>query len=227
MVQFNEVSDHKAPWDAQGFDSDWNCTGTVIQYNYSHDNYGGLVLVCNDGTADASFNVGNLGTIVRYNVSIGDGVRPKPTRAGMFSPAVHLAGPVKDSHITRNIIHANRKPAADIDRTMITLDSWGGYPDSTFIGGNIFYTSESSRFQLTESTHNFFEGNYFLGRFEKLPEDGKACQLTDIYQQEVLAKDENGYQGLALLMDTVEVAGAKGIFVNKEAIENFFSRLEK
>lgn len=56
--------------------------GTVIQYNYSHDNYGGLVLVCNDGTADASFNVGNLGTIVRYNVSIGDGVRPEPTRAG-------------------------------------------------------------------------------------------------------------------------------------------------
>lgn len=54
LVQFNEVSGHKAPWDAQGFDSDWNCRGTVIQYNYSHDNYGGLVLVCNDGTADAS-----------------------------------------------------------------------------------------------------------------------------------------------------------------------------
>ena len=95
------------------------------------------MLVCNDGTADASFNVGNLGTIVRYNVSIGDGVRPEPTRAGMFSPAVHLAGPVKDSRITRNIIHVNRKPAADIDRTMITLDSWGGYPDSTFISGNL------------------------------------------------------------------------------------------
>ena len=225
--QFNEVSGHKAPWDAQGFDSDWNCRGTVIQYNYSHDNYGGLVLVCNDGTADASFNVGNLGTIVRYNVSIGDGVRPEPTRAGMFSPAVHLAGPVKDSRITRNIIHVNRKPAADIDRTMITLDSWGGYPDSTFISGNIFYAPESSRFQLTESTHNFFEGNYYLGRFEKLPEDGKACQSAEIYQKEVLAKDENGYQGLALLMDTVEVTGVKGVFVNKEAIENFFSRLEK
>ena len=59
----------------------------------------------------------------------------------MFSPAVHLAGPVKDSRITRNIIHVNRKPAADIDRTMITLDSWGGYPDSTFISGNIFLCS--------------------------------------------------------------------------------------
>ena len=67
----------------------------------------------------------------------------------------------------------------------------------------------------------------YLGRFEKLPEDGKACQSAEIYQQEVLAKDENGYQGLALLMDTVEVTGVKGVFVNKEAIENFFSRLEK
>ncbi len=47
-------------------------------------------------------------------MSIGDGVRPEPTRAGMFSPAVHLAGPVKDSRITRNIIHVNRKPAADM-----------------------------------------------------------------------------------------------------------------
>ena len=32
----------------------------------------------------------------------------------------------------------------DIDRTMITLDSWGGYPDSTFISRNIFYAPESS-----------------------------------------------------------------------------------
>ena len=29
------------------------------------------------------------------------------------------------------------------------------------------------------------------------------------------------------MLDTVEVTGVKGVFVNKEAIENFFSRLEK
>ncbi|UCF52050.1 MAG: hypothetical protein JSV48_22540, partial [Bradyrhizobium sp.] len=32
VIQFNEVSDHKAPWDAQGFDSGWNCRNTLIQY---------------------------------------------------------------------------------------------------------------------------------------------------------------------------------------------------
>ncbi len=42
IIQYNEVSDHKAPWDAQGFDSDWNCRNTLIQYNYSHDNEGGF-----------------------------------------------------------------------------------------------------------------------------------------------------------------------------------------
>ncbi len=221
LVQFNEVSDHKAPWDAQGFDSDWNCTGTVIQYNYSHDNYGGLVLICNDGTASKSFNVGNLGTIVRYNVSIGDGVRPKPTRAGMFSPAIHLAGPVKNSRITHNIIHVNRKPMENIDRTMVTLDSWGGYPDSTFFDGNIFYTPEVSRFTTTESTHNFFRGNYYLGKFKNLPEDSEMRQASDIYRDKVVSVDENGYRGLALLMDTLEVAGTKGVFVNKEKVKTF------
>lgn len=227
VIQYNEVSGHKAPWDAQGFDSDWNCTGTVIQYNYSHDNYGGLVLVCNDGTASPSFNRGNTGTVVRYNISIGDGVRPGPTRAGMFSPGIHLAGPVKDSRIMHNIIHMNRKPSADIDRTMITLDSWGGYPDSTFISGNVFYTPEKSGFRFTESTHNFFDGNYYIGKFEQLPEDRQARRMADTYRKEVLDKDENGYAALALLMDTVEVAGSKGLFVNKEAIERFFRSLEE
>lgn len=226
IIQFNEVSDHKAPWDAQGFDSDWNCTGTVIQYNYSHDNYGGLALVCNDGGADKSFNAGNVGTLVRYNVSIGDGVRPKTTRAGMFSPGIHLAGPVKNSRITHNILHVNRKPSSDIDRTMITLDSWGGYPDSTFVSENIFYAPEGSRINMTESTNNFFDGNYYVGRFEKLPEDSKARLTSGTYFKEVVEKDANGYQGLAMLMDTVEVSGAKGVFVNKEAIEKFFHRLE-
>ena len=225
VIQFNEVSGHKAPWDAQGFDSDWNCTGTVIRYNYSHDNYGGLALICNDGNASKSFNAGNLGTVVRYNVSIGDGIRPKPTRSGMFSPAVHLAGPVKDTHITRNIICLKRKPTPETDRTMITLDSWGGYPDSTFIGENIFCAPEVSRFNVTQSTRNFFEGNYYIGKFEKLPPDDKAHFTFDAHCPEV--SDRDGYKGLMSLMDTVEVAGAKGVFVNKKAIEEFFDRVSR
>lgn len=227
LIQFNEVSDHKAPWDAQGFDSDWNCTGTVIQYNYSHDNYGGMVLVCNSGESPASFNIGNVGTKIHYNVSINDGIRPRLTRIGMFSPIIHVAGPVKNTHIRRNIMHVNKKPAVDIDRTMMTLDSWGGYSDSTFVSENIFYTPEESCFNLTESKNNFFDGNYYLGRFKTLPEDRKARLASDIYMNKVVVMDGLGFRGLEQLMDTVKVAGKKGLFVNKEAIERFFKQISE
>ncbi|WP_259300774.1 right-handed parallel beta-helix repeat-containing protein [Phocaeicola plebeius] len=30
IIQYNEVWGHKAPWDAQGFDSDYNCQNTLI-----------------------------------------------------------------------------------------------------------------------------------------------------------------------------------------------------
>ncbi|MGV3640495.1 MAG: right-handed parallel beta-helix repeat-containing protein, partial [Adhaeribacter sp.] len=46
LVQYNEVAYYAGPWDSQGFDSDWNCRNSVFQYNYSHDNDGGFMLVC-------------------------------------------------------------------------------------------------------------------------------------------------------------------------------------
>lgn len=228
VIQFNEVSDHKAPWDAQGFDSDWNCIGTIIQYNYSHDNDGGMVLICNDGGASKTFSAGNEGTIVRYNVSINDGRRTRSTRVGMFSPNIHLAGPVKNSKIVHNIIHVNEKQEKNVDRTMVTLDSWGGYPDSTFIEGNIFFTAETSRFQFTKSTNNYIEGNYYLGDFNEFPADQKAYRSSSNYMKEVLDKDRNGYKGLASLMDSVQIAAeVKGAFVNKNLIESFFLRIKE
>lgn len=226
LIQFNEVSGHKAPWDAQGFDSDWNCTGTVIQYNYSHDNYGGLVLICNNGGSPASFSAGNVGTVVRYNISINDGLRPKPTRAGMFSPGIHAGGPVKNTRIFRNIIHQNRKPAQDIDRTMLTFDSWGGYPDSTEVSENVFYAPEESGFNLTKSTRNFFRGNYYLGRYRTLPADERAMRSSAFYREKVVEADETGFRGLAPLLDSSrKVCGQEGSFVNKAAIEKFFDEL--
>lgn len=228
LIQFNEVSDHKAPWDAQGFDSDWNCRGTVIQYNYSHDNYGGLVLICNSGEAPPPSNIGNWGTVVRYNISINDGIRPKSTRIGMFSPAIHLAGPVKETEITNNIIHLNPKPTREMDRTMLTLDSWGGYPDQTTLCGNIFYCAEVSRFNWTQSTNNHVEANYYIGQFTTIPADKQANRHSALYQREVVAVDANGFGGLTQLLDTTTIANKQqGVFVNREAIEHFFKRIEE
>ena len=125
-----------------------------------------MVLICNSGNA-GDYSCGNIGSIVRYNISIGDGIRPKETRQGMFSPSIHIAGPVKKTLIERNIIHANPKPSDAVDRTMITSDSWDGYADSTCFRQNIYYAAEPSRFDFTSSTQNAFEENIYIGQFKK------------------------------------------------------------
>lgn len=226
LIQFNDVSGHKAPWDAQGYDCDYNCTNTVIQYNYSHDNYGGMVLICNAGS-QTDYSLGNIGSIVRYNISIGDGIRPKKTRAGMFSPSIHIGGPTKNTLVEYNILHANVKPDKSIDRTMITSDSWDGYADSTTFRKNVFYTPERSRFNMTQSTHNLFEGNWYLGHYEQLPADEQKHTASAYYEKQVLAADSKGYAGLHKLMNEKMVGDSLHYFVNPTAIEAFFKELEK
>src|SRR5206468_3338814 len=78
---------------------------TVIQYNYSHDNAGGMALVCNDGRGGDK--IGNTGTIVRFNVSINDALR----KTG--SASLRISGPVDGSQIYNNIIIIPQKPIAD------------------------------------------------------------------------------------------------------------------
>lgn len=223
LIQFNEVSDHKAPWDAQGFDCDYNCMNTTIQYNYSHDNYGGMVLICDSG--ERGFSIGNENSIVRYNISIGDGIRPNETRIGMFSPGIHVAGPVKNTLIERNIVHLNIKPSDTIDCRMVVSDSWNGYADSTFFKENIFYSAGTSCFMMTESTNNYFRGNCFLGNYNKRPFDKTLKESSILYEQKVLDVDKNGYLGLYRLMNERKIKDKVSFVVNKDAIEEFFVQL--
>ncbi|KAL4861367.1 hypothetical protein BDV12DRAFT_204086 [Aspergillus spectabilis] len=55
--------------DSQAFDCDWGNTGTcTVEYNYSHDNAGGIFLNC-DGCGTAP---GGATQIVRYNIFLND-----------------------------------------------------------------------------------------------------------------------------------------------------------
>lgn len=223
LIQFNEVYGHKAPWDGQAYDSDYNCKNTTIQYNYSHDNYGGIVLVCNSG-AEKGYNM-NTGTVVRYNISIGDGIRPVPARGKIFSPIIHIGGPVKNTLIERNILHMTRKPSATIDRSMVTSDTWDGYADSTIFKENIFYAEESSCFNMTESTNNTFKGNCFIGKFKDLPFDSESVNDTTLYGKNGRNKDRYGRKGLQILLNVKTVCGVKGYFVDPEKIEKLFKTI--
>ena len=228
LLQFNEVSDHKAPWDAQGFDSDFNSSNTIIQYNYSHDNEGGFVLICTPGNANPAQNIGNIGTIVQYNISINDAIRTRTTRIGFFSPTIHIGGACRDTRINNNILHVGIKPGADVDRKIITADSWNGFADNTLIKDNIFYTPESSAFNLTQSTNNNFEGNYYLGTFKDKPIDKSGKTQSSVYQA-TIENDPTGFEALSFLFEKVAVGDGAAFVkaVNKKAIEEFFDKLSK
>jgi len=71
LIQRNEVSGYRfgqSPTDGcdgTGFDIDNEQEGTVVQYNYSHDNEGGFILLCSDDEPH--------GAEIRYNLSVDDG----------------------------------------------------------------------------------------------------------------------------------------------------------
>lgn len=69
LVEYNEVSGGGNTKDGMSFDADGASQNTVFQYNYSHDNKGGFLLICPYSGART------IGTVARYNVSRNDGAR--------------------------------------------------------------------------------------------------------------------------------------------------------
>lgn len=67
LFEYNEVYNTRGSLDGQAFDADLDAYRTIIQYNYTHGNEGGLVLIYGSSSQ----------AIVRYNVSVNDGKRGK------------------------------------------------------------------------------------------------------------------------------------------------------
>lgn len=181
IIQCNEVSDHKAPWDAQGFDSDWNCRNTLIQYNFSHDNEGGFLLICAPTHVKMPENIGNDGTIIRYNLSVNDGLRNTGKHAG-FSPVFHISGPVTNNHIYNNTIVMYDKPTG-IDRNIIKMDTWGGdWPLNSYFTNNIFFVSDSASYDFGQAANTRFENNLYHGVQTNRPDDSKALFNDPLFE---------------------------------------------
>lgn len=76
VFQFNESFGGKTTQDGEGYDIDYGQTGTIYQYNYSHDNAGGFMLVCSPGQGSLPSGPGSgvraQNGVVRYNISQND-----------------------------------------------------------------------------------------------------------------------------------------------------------
>jgi len=158
--------------DASGFDSDYLCKNTIIQYNYSHHNDWGSLLVCSWGKLENAFNDG---TIIRYNV---------------FQDEKHhmirFSGNITNTLIKNNIFVTDKA----VDDVVLWYKHWGEkWPDRTVLEDNIFYNKGSDKFLFSgEETNNSLSNNTLYGipysdysNFESIPEkDILEAKLKDI-----------------------------------------------
>jgi hypothetical protein len=172
LIQFNEVSGVTGTRDGEAFDSDGNCQGTVFQYNYSHDNEGGFMLICSAGEWRLPSMVPNTGTVIRYNISQND-------RARTF----HISGPVKNVSIYNNDFFIGKDLAVPI----FLFTDWNGWADGVYAANNVFYAEGRARYShgtgwdpdgtypdapgFGSATSIMFDNNSYYGNHENPPSD--------------------------------------------------------
>lgn len=176
LLQWNEAFSTHDTRDGEGFDSDYNSRGTTFQYNYSHDNEGGFMLICSPGQRNPAQNVGNTGTIVRRNISHND-------RTRIF----HISA-VEHTKVEENAIYVG--PGLDIQ--MVLASNWSGWTDDAVFSKNRFYVEGTARYGHASASYPngtydvaagwapaknmLFQGNQYFGKQIDPPEDatGKA-----------------------------------------------------
>ncbi|WP_405456613.1 RICIN domain-containing protein [Streptomyces sp. NBC_00101] len=142
LYQYNEVSGGKSTCDGQGLDIDEANIATVYQYNYSHDNEGGFILLCNGSGSTSADNV------VRYNVSQNDGgqlfdmVCAKTANTQIYNNTFYLSKPVDvisngngstgdNAAFRNNIFHVVTSQATYLNASALTFDAnvfYGNHP---------------------------------------------------------------------------------------------------
>ena len=176
VMQKNEVSgtqflEHK---EGAALDSDYKSQGTIIQYNFSHENGGGLVNFCSNPSAKEGEGY-NDGTIVRYNISQNDVFR-------VFG----FDGPVTRTRIYNNTIYVG----AGLAPKIYDIDRFGkaeGYASEVLSQNNIIVNKGKGSYRLEHGTGVLFENNCFYGNHPKdEPADAKKIKADPQFSAAVL-----------------------------------------
>jgi hypothetical protein len=203
VIQFNEVSGMKGDKDGQGFDSDYRCRRSLFQFNYSHDNEGGFMLICTPG------NSYNQDTVIRYNISQNDGINS----ARVF----HFGGGARNTMVYNNTIYIGPKQ----DLPLLLFSTWsGGNADGTRFINNMFYADGRVTYDWGRSTNNDFQSNVFYGAHAGLPGDARATS-----RRPPLLAPGSGGQGLKSLLGYTLGADAnfpRGQIVTDNGGRDFF-----
>lgn len=219
-MQFNEASfthlDNGCT-DGEGFDIDVGCSDVVFQYNYSHDNGGGGLLICNthamvpvyDDNGDPVIDpaTGQVKTFesagywnnnkIRNNVFVCDG------KSGTNAAFLVMSSDCKNIVCENNVVVLS----PDISgQQLISSADYGqcGMQENLVCRNNIFYAPRScyTTIQLDCCKSNLFENNLyynfpdsFFAEWTGIT-DEKA--VRDVDPLIAFVQDRTGYEKLAL-----------------------------
>jgi len=152
VIQYNEVYDTMQTWDGMAFDIDGCSQRCIYQYNYSHDNDGGFLMIigvpdCAGGGPYAKFCHDNH---FRYNISQNDQTR-----------IWRLVGNAWDNYIYNNTVYLDNSNPRWLD----SGPCGGQYNHDTYFWNNIHYNTNSpgADFNFSSTTNNIFDYNVFYG----------------------------------------------------------------
>uniref|UniRef100_UPI0037C61042 discoidin domain-containing protein n=1 Tax=Paenibacillus vietnamensis TaxID=2590547 RepID=UPI0037C61042 len=141
LVQFNESFESvNGAEDGHGFDVDAGNLGSIVQYNYSHDNAGGFMLFVND-------TYYTINTIVRYNISQND-------RKSIF----RYSGSIDTVYNYNNSIYVGEASGNPVMSDYFTKAS--GSPVNIKNYNNAYYSVGDRGWNLTGQT---FDYNAYFG----------------------------------------------------------------
>ena len=135
VIQYCEAYENKTgnKKDGGGFDLDGGCVSCVMQYNYSHDNYGaGYGIYQYNGAREFKDNV------IRYNISENDGLDGKHGGINLWS--TNSSGGLQNTRIYNNTVYISNetKGAAIVDFSDTEGES---YVYNTEVYNNIFVST--------------------------------------------------------------------------------------
>lgn len=147
VFQYNEAYLTHNTLDGQGFDCDYMCNGTIFQYNYSHDNEGGFMLICSVNNTPDYENY-NRNSIIRYNISQNDKKR-------IFQ--IHSEG-TQGTQIYNNTIYVGE----NLSPKIYDFDTFRR-PGTVYSYNNIFYNAGRGTYSYGMQGYHVFENNLFYG----------------------------------------------------------------
>ncbi len=180
IVQFNEISDVQRIKGSRGgivdrvaFDSDFNCRNTVIQYNYSHDNVAGFASVFSGWKA--KWNLGNTGTVIRYNISQNDGY-------GLGHLFYHVQSRAKNVQIYNNTFFVGKSIKI---KKVFSERLTGEYQ----VGNNLFFVEGQLTFDAAQVEHVVFENNALFGNITGPPANRRGLTVDPLLTAPGTARD--------------------------------------